>query len=120
MPCAALGSDVYPVLLAHREQRGPRGILDVDAIAQALDTAQVLYLARIEHPAEPVRGGRLLEVARELGHLALEGGQITKRGDLEDRDEAAVVVPARRFDAEAEAGQQGRQDLDHGRERGSP
>src|SRR5687767_14379501 len=94
------------VLGGERPQLVPCGVLDVDTGLAALDLAYVLDLAGIEH-AGAAHGRRCrLEVARELADLLLELLERPEGVDLEDGHEAAVVVAARRLDAEAQAREQ--------------
>ena len=108
------------VFARERAQFVPGGVLDVDARNPALLLAQIFDLARIEHAGRTFRGRRGLEITREFGDLFPEILQRTERGDVEHRHEAAVIVPAGGLDAEAEAGQQAAQHLDHRREARCP
>src|SRR5207245_11569572 len=54
---------------------------------------------------------RVLEVPRQLSHLTLEVGQVSKRLHLEHRHEAPVIVPPAGLHAKSKARQQAAQDL---------
>src|SRR3954453_15616755 len=115
-PSGQVEDRIEPVLARQRAQLFPGGILDLDAVAQALLLAHALDLAGIEHALAALGGRGRFEIVRELGDLALEVVQRAKRGDVEHGHEAAVIVPARGLYAETEAGEQAAQDLDHGGE----
>src|ERR1700704_6229761 len=70
-------------------------------------------LARIEYAGRAFGRRRCLEIPREFGDLLLEILQRTKRGDVEYRHEASVIMPPGGIDAEAQAGEQSTENLDH-------
>ena len=85
----------------------------VDAVLAALLLAQILDLARIEHARAAFRRRRRFQIAREFGDFLFEILQGPERRDVEYRHETAVVVPAGRLDAKAQAREQAAQHLDH-------
>src|ERR1035438_1939045 len=107
------------VFAGQRAQLVPGRILDVDARRLALLLADIFDLARVEHAGGAFRGRRRLEISRELGDLLFEILQGAEGGDVEYRHEASVIMPPGGLDAEAEAGEQPAQYLDHRRKAAS-
>jgi hypothetical protein len=95
-----------PVALRQVLELFPRGVFHGDAVPSPLLLALELDLAGIQHLGEALCRRSRLQVLGKLGDLLLERVEIPERGDVEYRDEAAVVVTARRFYAVAKAGKQ--------------
>src|SRR2546423_8870861 len=106
IPSGQIEDRIEPVLAGQRAQFFPGRILDLDAVAQALLLAHAFDLTGIEHALAALGGRGRFEIVRELGDLALEVLQRAKRGDVEHGHEAAVIVPSRGLDTEAEASKQ--------------